>query len=374
MPRYNTFFLITGVIIIGLIAGVVLLAVQASRNNSTNEASFQTLNNQATSLQSSLSSANSQMTSLTDQMNEAIAVMTSNIAANGQEITDMIDDITDVGTELTDLNVQLNSIKTNLNDLEDSSSDTSSSITSIQNQLSTITSQISSLQNTVSSLQTSITSLNTRISSLEASSSNKTSTLFTSKTITQDYDTQTLLTTFSPTGTGTLTIYGTSSSSTGYIRLQNNSLGTHKDYSFGTGATINATVTYGYNYAIYFGNTEPSGTVTASVTASYTYSSYSSIALFTSKSVTQNHGTQSTVKTYTPSYSGYFKITGTSSSATSYIRIYNNSLDDYTDYAFGTGTTITAPVIAGNNYSIIFGNTASSGTVTATLSGTYYHY
>ncbi|MBN1367749.1 MAG: hypothetical protein JW967_07470, partial [Dehalococcoidales bacterium] len=108
--------------------------------------------------------------------------------------------------------------------------------------------------------------------------------------------------------------------------------------------------------------------------AYYTYSSSTYTTLFTSKNVTQNHGTQTTLITYSPSYTGYFSITGTTSSSSSYIRIYNNTLSTYTDYSFTTGTTVTAPVSAGYSYSIIFGNTASSGTVTATLTGKYYHY
>ncbi len=373
-PKYNVFFLITGVILIGLIVGVTLLAVQANRVNSASEASIDTLNNQVTAVQSSVTSVNAAMTSLTDQVNSAISTMTSDISYNSQEITALTRDLNSITSQLTTLNTQVTSLNARLDDLETASTSASTSITSIQNQLSTISSQITSLQSTTSSLQTSINSLTTRVSALESSYSTKTTTLFTSYSITQDFNTRTLLTTFSPSGTGTLYVSGTSSSATGYIRVYNNTSSTYNDYTFGTGTTISAPVTYGYSYSIYFGNTASSGTVSATLTASYTYSSYSSTTLFTSKSITQNHGDTTIVKTYAPAYTGYFTVTGTSSSSTSYIRIYNNTLSTYTDYAFGTGTTITAPVSAGYSYSIIFGNSASSGTVTATLSGTYFHY
>ena len=88
MAKYNTFFLITGVILVGLIVGVILLAVQASHTNSANETSLQTLNNKVTSLQTSVASANTAMTSLTDQMNEAITTLTSNTSLNSQEIAE----------------------------------------------------------------------------------------------------------------------------------------------------------------------------------------------------------------------------------------------------------------------------------------------
>ena len=66
-------------------------------------------------------------------------------------------------------------------------------------------------------------------------------------------------------------------------------------------------------------------------------------------------------------------ISGTSNTTTGYIRVTNNTTSGSQTYAFGTGNTITVAVTAGHNYSIRFGNTAPSGTVTATLSAVYYY-
>ncbi len=85
-----------------------------------------------------------------------------------------------------------------------------------------------------------------------------------------------------------------------------------------------------------------------------------------------NAGSQTTLTTFTPSYNGYVYVTG-SSSAAIIIRIHNNTSSTDADYSFTTGTTVTAAVTAGNTYSVIARNT-SGAAITATLSGTYYHY
>jgi uncharacterized coiled-coil protein SlyX len=95
--------------------------------------------------------------------------------------------------------------------------------------------------------------------------------------------------------------------------------------------------------------------------------------LFTSKSISQVAGSQTLVYTFTPAFSGYVYITGNSSSSAVYIRITDNSTSGTQVYAFGTGKTLTIPLSAGHNYSILFGNSAASGTVTAVLTGTYYY-
>jgi uncharacterized protein YlxW (UPF0749 family) len=97
------------------------------------------------------------------------------------------------------------------------------------------------------------------------------------------------------------------------------------------------------------------------------------IALFTSKSITQAAGAQTMLYTFTPTISGYIYITGNSSSPTGYIRITDNSTITSQTYAFGTVNALTIPLTAGHNYSVIFGNAAASGTVSAVLTGIYYY-
>jgi len=98
----------------------------------------------------------------------------------------------------------------------------------------------------------------------------------------------------------------------------------------------------------------------------------SPVILFVSQSISQAFGTQTLLYTFVPTQSGYISISGISSSATGYIRVTNNTTTLSTDYAFGTGATVTAIVTGGQSYSIRFGNMDAAGTITATLSATYY--
>jgi uncharacterized coiled-coil protein SlyX len=95
--------------------------------------------------------------------------------------------------------------------------------------------------------------------------------------------------------------------------------------------------------------------------------------LLASQPVNQGAGAQTLLYTFTPSKSGYISFSGVSNSAWAYIRIANNTTTASQNYPFGTGTTFSVPITAGYSYSIIFGNTASSGTVTATVTAVYYY-
>lgn len=198
-------------------------------------------------------------------------------------------------------------------------------------------------------------------------------TLFSSQTISQGPNTQTVVYTFSPTYSGYIFINGTSSSSTGYILVINTNSGASNTYNFGTSTTINAQLNSGNTYAIYFGNRDTSGNITATLTGTYSSTSSTSglNSLFTSQTIYVSPGMQTIVYTFNPTYTGSVRISGTSNSSTGYIVITNNSSGASNTYAFGTGTTISAQLNAGNSYGIYFGNHDASGTITATLTGTY---
>jgi septal ring factor EnvC (AmiA/AmiB activator) len=95
------------------------------------------------------------------------------------------------------------------------------------------------------------------------------------------------------------------------------------------------------------------------------------VKLFSSLNVIQGSNTKTELITFTPAFSGYVSIGGISNSATSYISIVNNSTGSSNSFSFGTGTTIYTPLSGGVSYTIYFGNTDSSGTITANLLGTY---
>ncbi|MFC1910777.1 hypothetical protein ACFLXC_05810 [Chloroflexota bacterium] len=368
MQKNRIFFVIGGIIIVAVIIGIIFLAFQASANFRTYSNEIATLQSQNNTLQIELSSAKSQIATMTNQ----ISTLQTGISSSEGKLTT---DLSSVKAQVATLANQVNNVDSQIASLKNTVSSSSSTITSLQGQVTTLNSQLTTLQTTLTSLQSSVTSLTTRVTNLETSgTSTSTTTLFSSQYVSQNYNTRTNLRTYTPTNSGYFSISGTSSSNTAYIRVHNNSLGTYNDYSFGTGTTVTANVIGGYSYSIMFGNTNFSGTVTATLTATYHPSSYTGgqITLFAGQTISQSYNSQTTLTEFVPDHFGYVYITGNSSTSTGYIRVYNNTLGTYNNYTFGTGTTVTAPVSAGYSYSIIFGNTNSSGTITATLTATYY--
>jgi septal ring factor EnvC (AmiA/AmiB activator) len=95
-----------------------------------------------------------------------------------------------------------------------------------------------------------------------------------------------------------------------------------------------------------------------------------STTLASSQSLSQGYGEQTLFATFFANYAGYLYISGTSTSSTSYITVKNTTSGTLNSYTFGTGTTVSAPIQAGA-IEIYFGNSASSGSVTAVLSVVY---
>ena len=365
-------FTIVGVILIALIVGVIIGGVQLSHNiNKTN------LNgNNIATLQGKLI-VSQWGNIIPDRSIEngqySINCITNTDTSTGTQISALQTSLSSADSQLKALATQLTTFGANVQTLQNSSNTNGTQISSIQSQVTTLQSSLTTLQSTVNSLNTTVSSLSTQINNL-STTINSPVALLTSYAFTQSFGTQTTMTSYTPNYSGYLNITGSSSSATSYIRVNNNNLSTYTDYTFGTGTTINAAVTSGYNYSVIFGNSATTGTINATISVTYSPNSTSnSVALLTSYSFTQSHGTATTLTSYTPSYTGYFSITGSSNSTTSYVRVTNNTQGTYTDYTLGTGTTLTASVTGGKNYSIIFGNSASSGTISATVSVTYYH-
>jgi len=292
-----------------------------------------------------------------------------------QQISSRVNDNTNA---ISTLNTQTTSLKSQLSSASQQLDNFNSQISALEKQTSSFTSQISALQSQFSSLNTQLTSLQSTVSSLSTQvttllSASSQTTLFSSQAISQGPGVQTLVYTFAPTYSGYIYISGSSSSATGYIMVTNSTSGASTSYTFGTGTTVTASLTAGNSYSIYFGNRDASGTITATLTGTYSGSSSTSsrTTLFSSQTISQGPSALTLVYTFAPTYSGYIYISGSSSSATGYIMVNNSTSGALTSYTFGTGTTVTASLTAGNSYSIYFGNRDASGTITATLTGTY---
>jgi len=387
----TTYILVMAVLLVLVIVGSIVFAVQSSNRITANSNNINSTQQTVASLQTQLSSANTTISSLSNQLNAAntqishlqsqessdqtqittlqtgLKPLQTGLTSAQSTLTSLQTGLTSVTTQVSTLANQLNSANSQITALQGNVSSSSTQISALQTQLSTITSQLTSLQS-------SVTTLTTEVSNISSSTlTNNQIILFTSEGISQTYNTQNLLYTFTPTYSGYVDISGSSSSSTGYIRVTNNSLNSTTTYAFATGTVVTAQLTAGYNYTLYFGNTDTTGTITATLSGFYASSATinNQSTLFTSQGVSQSANTQTLLYTFVPTYSGNIYISGTSSSSTGYIRVTNNTLNATVTYAFGTGTSITIPITGGYSYSIYFGNTDATGTITATLSASY---
>ena len=379
---YNRTNLIISIVLAVAVIGIIVLSVLTFVKTVSDENNVNTIQDQMVTLLRQLSETRTELNTLSGQVSVADAKIATLTSKEASDIASLQNDLSSATDEITTLTNQINSTSAQVASLQAEISSDSGTVASLQTQLNSVNSQLSSLgtttttlQNTLASLSGTVDSLLAQVRALTSAASNPIA-LFTSKSISQSASTQTLLHTFTPTYNGYVYVNGTSNTTTGYIRVTNNTTSTYNDYVFGTGTTITSTVTAGYNYSISFGNTEASGTISAVLSGIYYPTApvgTTPTTLFVSNTITQAAGGLTLVYTFTPSQSGSLYITGYSNTTTGYIRITNNNTSAYADHPFGTGGTVTSSVTAGYSYSIRFGNTEASGTISATLNGTYYH-
>jgi|GEM_PF-2066961 len=381
-PTYSKTTIIIGIVLAVAVIGIMVLSVISYINTTVDKNDIFALQVQVANLQNKITAANNELTSLSSQITEANSRIFTLSNKESSDVSSLQDELSTANDQISSLANQINNVLLQISGLRTDISSDAVMISSIQTQLSSINSQLSSLdnatvsmQNTLTSLENTVDSLISQVNDLTAAATNPV-ILFSSQVISQAFSTQTLLYTFTPTYNGYIYVSGTSNSTTGYIRVTNNTTSTFTDFTFGTGTTVTAAVMGGYSYSLSFGNSDASGTITAVLTATYyptSSSTTNAFPLFSSLVISQAFGTQTLLYTFAPTYNGYVYISGISNSATGYIRVTNNTTSTYNDYAFGTGTTINAVVNAGYSYSISFGNSDASGTITATLSATYYY-
>jgi hypothetical protein len=193
------------------------------------------------------------------------------------DVATLQEGLTAADSQISSLSSQIGSVLSQFSAIQAEVISDNSQISSIEAQLASLTSQMSSVSGSVASLQTSLTSLEKTVATL-SSIVNRLNyplsnpiALFTSKTISQVAGAQTLLYTFTPTYSGYIYISGNSNSTTGYIRVADNSTTTYQTYAFGTANALTIPLSAGHNYSVYFGNTEASGTISAVLSGIYYY-------------------------------------------------------------------------------------------------------
>ncbi len=363
-------FFVSFIIILIVAAGFTILYYQLTSRIAQSNNAISQLTDQVASFPGQLTTEDSKISSLNNQFSDLLVSMASNNAT----LSVLNDKLSDASSQLSGFTQQLNSITSDIGTLKDDNTSSSSQITALQNQLNSFQTQLSSTQSTITSLQSQISAQQSAIASAAQAASVQ-GVLFTSHMISEGPSTSSLVYSFTTAYSGYLTISGTSNSATGYILIANSTSGVTATYNFGTGTTLNIPLNAGNTFSIYFGNRDSVGTIVAALNGTYqssvTQSYYSQVALFTSQSISEGPNTSALVYSFTPPYSGYITITGTSNSATGYIEITDTSTGEAGLYNFGTGTTLNIPLNTNDTYSIYFGNRDSVGTIVATLNGTY---
>lgn len=93
------------------------------------------------------------------------------------------------------------------------------------------------------------------------------------------------------------------------------------------------------------------------------------------KTINQSEGQSTSVASFTAQYAGYVVVSGTSTTSNGYLIVtdtFNGYPHNGVRYSFGTGATLTIPILPGT-VTVYFANSNVSGGATATLTVTYYY-
>jgi peptidoglycan hydrolase CwlO-like protein len=277
LASYNWTYIIIGIIFTVAVIGSIILSILTYAITTTDEKTINTHRDRIALLESELMVANAELDSLSDQISDSegqvasindqqaidIAVLQVELATATEQLTSLVNQINNVALQISSLNNEVTLDRT--------------AISTITTQLSSITTELSALSATTASLQSKLTSLESKVNSLKATVDKLTTpvthsvVLFSSQLISQAFGTQSLLYNLTTPYAGYISITGTSSSSTAYIRVTNNNTGYTSYYPFGTGNAVNVAVSAGQRYSLYFGNSDAVGTVTATLSAVYFY-------------------------------------------------------------------------------------------------------
>lgn len=264
--KFNTPFLVAGVLLVVLAVGFLFYYFHASSTISTANTAISNLKDQVSSALTQLNSAATQASTLGDQLT----------AANTQNAT-LKTQVASGASQVAGLQSQVNSFQADLSATQDKLTAATAQATALQGQLTTANSQVTSLQSQltsstsqVSTLQSQVNSLTSQVQTLQSYSGTNSGTstqLATSLSMSDNAAQQALITSFTAGTSGYLTMTGYSTSYTGYVRTLNTTYGTSANYPFLTSSsTVTIPVQPG-TVQIYFGNSDASGVVTANFTS-----------------------------------------------------------------------------------------------------------
>jgi peptidoglycan hydrolase CwlO-like protein len=285
MRRFDIKFFaaVMAVIVVGVC--FLLYFLHASSTLSSQDSAIAILNNQVTSYQSQvksltdqLNSANTQIASVTGKLNVAsgqIITLNGNLDSAGSQVNSLQNQLNSANSQAASLQGQLSTANSKVSSLQSQVDDANSKVSSLQTQLDKANSQIALLQSPsiVSNLQSQLDAANAQIAENQKilgllASTNVANAL----PISQNAGKETQVASFTANYAGYVAIGGRSSTASGYIRLEDTFEGyvSNIHYSFNTGDILKIPVLPG-TVTIYYGNTDSSGSPTATITAVYYY-------------------------------------------------------------------------------------------------------
>ncbi|MDD4924760.1 MAG: hypothetical protein PHF74_08060 [Dehalococcoidales bacterium] len=252
----NKLFLIPGIFLLIIVSGFIYYYFQTSAAISNNNITL-------SSLQSDIAAYKSQI----DSLEERLSSSTSEAA--------------DLQARVMSLQNQFLSVNSQIIPLQNENADYRAQIDSLNEQLSTYGSEATELEAQVASLQSQLSSANSQVSSLQSQNSDLTSILNLSRAsikadqviINQSPDESSLIVTFDADYAGYLVIFGTSTTTNGYIKVKDTFSGypyNDTEYLFGTGTTMKIPVLPG-TVSVYFGNSNVLYDAAATITVTYYY-------------------------------------------------------------------------------------------------------
>lgn len=291
MRQNNLLLLVSGVLLILMIMGFVAFNILVSSQIDNSNQRISALESQSGTLQGQMASVSAQVTTLGKDLSTQLSNLNAQLSSINTQLSDALKDLASVKTQMASDEAALKNLQDNITATASDSSSLKSQISSTfqlasntQTKLSNYDSKISSLETQLASYSSQITTLQSTVSSLNSqlqnyitygSSSSGTSTAILSSayTFTQSYGIQTQIASFYASSSGYLTIYGSTTSPNGYIRVSNTGTGAYQDTVF-TSSMSSATITVnvGTN-TVYFGNNDTSGTYSATFN-SITYMRY----------------------------------------------------------------------------------------------------
>ena len=380
MSQNNPLSKVIGVILVIVIIVFAVFWVQTSGHLSDNQTTIASLKTQLQGVQSQAGTDQSQIAALSSQLTAAqtqlstAASLKTQLTADEATISSLSSQITAANSKIADLTTQFGNSGSGITSIQNQVAKDATTIANLQTQLTTATGQITAAASQISTLQTQVSTLQTQDTSGTGSGSGQV-TLLSAQQYSLSGGQQTLLTSFNATASGTLTVGGSTTTATGYLRLNNAVYGSSANYPFLNGSSVTIQVQTGAN-TLYMGDTDATGSLaTATLNAYVIYGAGTGqTTLLNAQAFTLFGGQQILLTSFNATSPGTILVSGSTSTVTAYLRLNGSTSGSSSNFPFVNGTTVSIPFQAGNN-SLYMGNGDPSGTTpSATLSAylTYY--